>query len=39
VRRAPSIKPGYHTILDQVDAPAEVARMLDSDERLEGCVV
>ena len=39
VRRAPSIKPGYHTILDTVDAPAAVERLLDADERLRGCVV
>jgi glycerol-1-phosphate dehydrogenase [NAD(P)+] len=39
VRRAPAIKPDFHTVLDEVDAPTEVARLLDSDERLRGCFV
>jgi len=39
VHRAPAIKPGFHTVLDKVDAPTEVARLLDSDERLRGCFV
>ncbi|MFP4150229.1 MAG: iron-containing alcohol dehydrogenase family protein [Nitriliruptoraceae bacterium] len=39
VRRAPSIKPDFHTVLDEVDAPTEVARLLDRDERLAGCIV
>lgn len=39
VRRAPAVKPDRYTVLDEVDAPAEVARLLDRDERLDGCVV
>jgi glycerol-1-phosphate dehydrogenase [NAD(P)+] len=38
VRRAPGIKPGYHTVLSERDTVAEVAAILDGDERLAGCV-
>jgi glycerol-1-phosphate dehydrogenase [NAD(P)+] len=37
VRRAPGIKPGFHTILDQVDALTHVRRLLETDPRLQGC--
>lgn len=37
VRLAPSLRPGYHTVLAGRDPLPEVERMLDEDERLRGC--
>ena len=37
VERAPSVKPGFHTVLDEVDPVPQVARIIDDDPRLAGC--
>jgi len=39
VRRAPSLKDDFPTVLSQGDPVAEVRRVLDDDPRLEGVVV
>lgn len=39
VRRAPGIKDDFPTVLSQGDPVAEVRRVLDRDERLDGVVV
>lgn len=38
VAAAPAIKPGFHTVLDEVDAVPVVRRLLDEDPRLDGVV-
>ncbi|MDX2177409.1 MAG: iron-containing alcohol dehydrogenase family protein [Candidatus Sumerlaeia bacterium] len=37
-RRAPGIKPGYHTVLSERDWLPEIERLTDSDPRLRRCV-
>ena len=37
VRRAPTVKEGYHTVLSERDCVPEVAEMIRDDPRLRGC--
>lgn len=37
VRQAPSIKPGFHTVLSERDCLPDIQRLIETDPRLAGC--